>query len=104
VKIPGQFFVKIYNVTKKGYAAAEAGHFVEALKLFEAAAQKSEPIAQFNLGNLLNHGEGVPADKERAFFWYEKAAIAGVPQAMHNVAVFLDEGQFVPINKPLAAA
>ncbi len=91
------------DVTKRGYAAAEAGQFAKALTFFEEAAQKGEPVAQFNLASILSHGEGVWADKKRAFFWYEKAANAGVPQAMHNVAVFLDEGQFVPINKPLAA-
>ena len=92
------------DLTKKGFDASEAGQFAEALKFYEEAAQNGEPIAQFNLGNVLDHGEGVPVDKKLAFFWYEKAANAGVPQAMHNVAVFLDEGEFVPINKPLAAA
>jgi len=40
-------------------------------------AENGDTIAQYNLGNMYDNGEGVTTDMKKAVFWYKKAAKQG---------------------------
>ena len=46
----------------------------KAISLFEMAAKKNHPAAQYNLGVMYANGEGVLQDYRTALSWYQKAA------------------------------
>lgn len=48
------------------------------------------------------NGEGTEADKQKAFFWFEKAAAQGNPFSQYNVAIMYYNGNGVEQNKSLA--
>jgi hypothetical protein len=48
-----------------------------AAELFEAAAKKGDPMAQFALGKILQDGIGVPKNEIKAVELYEKSAAQG---------------------------
>lgn len=58
----------------------------QALHHLEEAAQKSDGLAQYDLGYFYENGIGLPADKVKAYVWYKRAAAAGGPQAAKTAA------------------
>ena len=58
--------------------------------------------AMFNLGVILQSGDGVPADKEKAFSYYTQAAQAGLTRAMNNLGYMLRVGDGVEEDKDAA--
>jgi len=48
---------------------------------FEQAAVQGHADAQYNLGLMLESGDGVAEDKEKAAYWLEKAAEQGDDEA-----------------------
>ena len=77
-----------------GIAAYERGHYTTALYDFEKRANQGDPVAQFCLGYMYKHGQGVRANKEKAKEWYIKAADQNYPQAMNNLAKMYYDGLF----------
>ncbi len=67
-----------------------------------AATTQNHSAAQFNLGVLYEHGEGVQKDLNAAVQWYEKAAQQNNVKAQYNLGYLLLEGFGVPKN-PVAA-
>ncbi len=64
-----------------------------AFALFSEAAEAGVPAAQFRLGYLYETGVGVDADADRAEYWYEQAADAGLLSAqLHLVNTLLGQG------------
>ncbi len=59
----------------------------EGVRWLQVAAEQGEPMAQYRLGSIYEHGRSVPADPSQATFWYEQAARGGNRKAMHNFAV-----------------
>ncbi|MHC5305793.1 tetratricopeptide repeat protein [Bartonella sp. LJL80] len=59
-----------------------------ALKL----AQKGSPKAQYALGKILLHGQGVPEDREEAFAWFGLAAAQEYAPAMNMVGRCYENG------------
>jgi TPR repeat protein len=49
----------------------------EAVRLFQAAADRGSAAAMRNLGIMYETGQGVRADRRRAIDYYRKAAEAG---------------------------
>jgi localization factor PodJL len=64
----------------------------EAVRYLKRAAEGGNPIAQFRLASLYEHGDGVATDLANAKRWYELAANQGNRKAMHNLAVFYSSG------------
>jgi hypothetical protein len=64
----------------------------DAVRFLTRAAEKGQAVAQFRLGSLYEHAEGVAADPAKAAHWYELAATRGNRKAMHNLAVFYAAG------------
>ena len=54
--------------------------------------------AQYNLGVMYDHGQGVPQNYAEAAKWYRKAADQGYAVAQFNLGVMYNEGQGVPQN------
>ena len=51
--------------------------YEEAARLYRLAADKGDADAQFSLGWLYEHGEGVPTSMTQASEWYRIAAGQG---------------------------
>jgi len=64
-----------------GVAAHNRKDYATAAREFRSAAEQGVAEAQFNLGIMYSHGEGVAQDKKQATAWYRKAAAQGDPNA-----------------------
>ena len=70
-----------------GKAAYERGHYQASLYDFETRAVKGDIVAQFCLGFMYKHGNGVAVNYEKAMEWYERAATQGYAPAQNNLGV-----------------
>ena len=61
-------------------------------------ADNGDARAQFDLGWLYHHGEGVPEDAGTAAAWYRKAADRGDARAQFNLGVMCTLREGVPRN------
>ncbi len=86
-----------------GWQAFLDGDYETALAELEPAAQSGDATAQYYLGVLYDHGEGVARNYRTAAEWYEKAAArwfapaaeAGHPMASYLLCRMVDEGRGV---------
>ena len=60
-----------------GIDAYQAGDYQRALAILEPQALAGLAEAQFFLGRMRESGEGIAASRDRALFWYRKAAAQG---------------------------
>jgi hypothetical protein len=74
-----------------------------AVRYLTLAAQQGQAVAQYRLGSLYEHADGVPPDLAKAAYWYELAAKQGNRRAMHNLAVFAVAGAVGKTNMQEAA-
>jgi hypothetical protein len=75
-------------------ALADAGHYREAFRLFHKAARAGHRSSWLNVGYCFDVGRGVRRSRERALFWYRKAAKKGDGSAANNIGtVYRDEGR-----------
>ena len=72
-----------------GIAAYKRGNYKVALYDFEPRAMAGDPVAQFCLGFMYTHGQGVGKDPQKARKWYEKAILQSYLPAHNNVLVGL---------------
>lgn len=72
-----------------GIAAYKRGDYKVALYDFEPRAMAGDPVAQFCLGFMYTHGQGVSKDPQKAKKWYEKAILQSYLPAHNNVLVGL---------------
>ena len=83
----------VIALTILGLRAAEGSdgpvNLGDAVKYLTPAAQKGQAVAQYRLGTLYEHGQGVAADPVKAAHWYGLSADLGNRKAMHNLAVIL---------------
>ncbi len=78
-----------------GWYYVEKRNYRQALALYQEAASKGEPSAQFQCGWMYEHGEGTSVDKARALFWYEESARNGILQGMINCGRMYSKGDGV---------
>ena len=75
-------------------AYLDAGHHREAFRLFQEAARAGHRASWLNVGYCFDVGLGVRRSRERALFWYRKAASKGFGAAAGNIGtVYRDEGR-----------
>ena len=94
------------TVTQRGaaaYAAAAAGNFKEALRLWMPLAEGGDASSQVNLGMSYDRGEGVAKDAEAAVGWYRKAAEQGNATGQLSLAQAYKEGKGVQQDDAQAA-
>lgn len=60
---------------------------VKAMVVLRSAAELGHAHAQYDLGQRLEKGEGVPVEREEALRWYEKSAAQGDPLARQRIAL-----------------
>ncbi len=66
--------------------AMDAGRHAQAAEWLKPLANDGNAAAQFRLGSLYYHGQGVPEDEVMAVFWWKKSAAHGNPDAMFQLA------------------
>src|SRR6185295_14898707 len=77
-------------------SAYDRGDYPVAVSLFSPLAEQGLAPAQFNLGVMYRHGEGVPQDIQEAVKWYLKSAEQGYAPAQFNLGVMYRHGEGVP--------
>ena len=85
-----------------GLSAYERGDYVQAMNHWQPLAAQGDAAAQFNLGLMYRHGQGVPQDFREALKWYRMAAEQGNAEAQYNLGMMYFAGLGVP--KDYAAA
>jgi TPR repeat protein len=83
-------------------AAYAAGDYTRAARLYLDLAVHQDPVAQFRLGYMYFHGQGVPQNHYVAALWYRCAAGKGYPHAAYMLGLQYDKGQGVPQDFVLA--
>ncbi|MBI5109696.1 MAG: sel1 repeat family protein [Rhodocyclales bacterium] len=66
--------------------ALEAGSNPKAAETLLKLASEGNALAQFRLGGLYYHGQGVTEDENMAIYWWKKAAASGNAEAMFQIA------------------
>lgn len=69
-----------------GADAFQQGNFAEALKMFQQMAEQGDARAQYALGMMHDHGQGVAQDDNLAFEWFFKAAEQGMVKAQNTMS------------------
>lgn len=75
-----------------GWKAYLAADYAVAWRELKPLADAGDPQAQYYLGTMYNHGQGVARDLRLAADWYEKAARAGHPDASFTLGFLLYYG------------
>lgn len=83
-------------------AAYARSDYANALRIFRTLAQEGDAIAQFNLGVMLDFGQGSAPDPPQAVSWYRKAAAQGHGAAQFNLGGMYLEGLGVSKDLPRA--
>ncbi len=71
----------------KGVAAYDAGDFSTAYAIWLPLAKSGDIAAQRNVAHMLRRGHGVSQDRERALWFYERAASVGLASAALNAGM-----------------
>ena len=79
-----------------GARAWLAGHSTAAFAILKPLATQGNAVAQYLLGLMYAHGQGVPRDYARARAWYRKAAAQGEAVAQTSLGLMYGYGQGVP--------
>ena len=79
--------------SEDGWAAYDAEHYADAVRLWQPEAEAGDAAAQFGLGIAYDLGRGVPASSIAACAWYSRAGGAGHVLAAFNTAVMYDSGR-----------
>ena len=80
----------------KGWKAYQTEDYATALREWTPLAEQGDAEAQFSLGVMYEHGQGVPQDNKAAVKLYRLAAEQGVAKAQFNLGVMYHKGQGVP--------
>ena len=78
------------------------GKYAEAQRLNRKAADQGNPVAQYNLGDIYDNGQGVPKDSAEAFRWFHQAADQGHAEAQAILGRMYANGEGVD-KDPVAA-
>ncbi|WP_294252262.1 SPOR domain-containing protein [uncultured Sphingomonas sp.] len=76
---------------KAGVEAYNRGDYAGALLAWRPAAEKGDPDAQYNIGQIYKLGRGVPVDMVEAEKWYRLAALQGHDLGEANYGMMLFE-------------
>jgi len=83
--------------------AFAAGDYSTAISLWGPLANRGDPVAQFNLGFMLEEGTGTPRDYQGAAQMYRLSADQGNSSAQYNLGKMFQEGLGVARDTVLAA-
>ncbi len=83
-----------FRVAALAYDDKIKGGRKAAAQWYSSCAEKI-PVAKFNLATMYNNGDGVPADKEKAFKLYSEVATTGDADALFQVGKMYIDGDGV---------
>lgn len=75
-----------------GHRAYDRGDYDEALRHFRPLAEEGDRDAQYWLGWMYSHGEGVEKNDTLAVVWYRRAAGQGEPASQNNLGWMYSHG------------
>lgn len=81
---------------KDASSAYQSGDYLAAYTLSLPLAEQGHVRAQFAIGVMYAHGQGVPQDHREAAIWYRKAAEQGYVMAQSNLGKLYAQGRGVP--------
>ena len=84
-----------------GLVAYKRGDYATALSRFRKAAKQGDADAQFALGAMYEHGQGVPLDYKTSVYWYNRAAEQGDASAQYELGYMYWMGRGVPVDRVL---
>jgi TPR repeat protein len=87
---------------ERGMELGKAGDIDAALPLIRSAAEAGLAEAEYTLGTMYTHGQGVAESKTIAREWYHKAAAQDHPGAIYSIGLHYDQG--LEIEQNLATA
>lgn len=99
IAIPGASVAVICGaaITWKVYTArADNRKLTEDATVLRISAEHGDAKAEFRLGSMFYHGQGVQQDYREAMRWYRKAADQGDTKAQYDIGYMYDLGQGVP--------
>lgn len=79
--------MSVTQVFNQAVAQDLAGDMPDAIRLYREAADAGHPIACYNLGVCLEHGDGLTQDMALATVYYGRAAEAGYAPAQLRMAL-----------------
>lgn len=79
--------------------AHRAGDHAQAAGLWRQLAQRGQVDAQYNLGLMYYHGDGVARDHAEAARWYRRAAEQGDVYARHRLGLMYLNGEGVAADE-----
>jgi uncharacterized protein len=82
----------------KGWVAFQKGDYATALAEWKPLAEQGVVVAQYNLGLMYQHGNGVPLDGKQAVKWYSLAAEKGFGGAQYKLGWMYYRGNGVPLD------
>jgi TPR repeat protein/serine/threonine protein kinase len=91
---------RVTDLSSRGIAAFEAGHYEEALPLLTDAGNLGDAAAQATLGRLYLFGRGVPPDYNAAKDWFTRAADQDNPRGYSGLGILLANGWAGPKDLP----
>jgi septal ring-binding cell division protein DamX len=65
--------------------AQQRGDFTTAVNVWQHLASAGDPVAQYNLGMMYQHGQGVKSDMGTAQRWFTRAARQGFAEAYQQL-------------------
>ena len=80
-----------------GMVAYELSNFESALGEFRLAAKHGEARAQYMLGEMYEHGRGVPKGNAAAMKWYRMAAERGHAKSQYKLGLMHEKGMGRPV-------
>ena len=78
-----------------GIATYRSGDYATALRILPSLAEQGNAAAQFNLGSMYAHGQGVTLDYREAVKWYRQGAEQGNATAQVFLGLMYGQGQGV---------
>ncbi|MCG3659941.1 tetratricopeptide repeat-containing protein [Aliarcobacter butzleri] len=69
------------------------GEYIKAFEYFQKSANQGYDKAEFILGYMYSHGEGIEKDYQKAIQWYEKSANQNNSNAQFNLATMYSHGE-----------
>jgi len=75
--------IELNSIFQKAWILDLNSEYLSAAELYKKAAEKGHIDSQFNLAVLYDVGQGVERNKQKALYWFRKAAEQGDKQAIN---------------------
>ena len=91
-----------YKYQRVNFAQAQVAfenkNYAYSARLLSVLAENGHVQAQYLLATQYDAGLGIAKNEKSSFYWYKKAAKAGIDIAQHNLAVAYAQGNGVPAD------